>query len=355
MMVKDSIFPEEERTDIASLYEREIKELLSEAGEPAYRAGQIYKWIHEKRAISFEEMTNLPASLRSRLKETAWLPDPAVAARQISETDGTQKFAFRMRDGQIIESVFMPYKHGNSVCVSSQAGCRMGCHFCASTIGGLIRNLTASEILAQVYSIERITKERVGNVVVMGTGEPLDNYEQVVRFIRIMSDEAAGGISQRAITVSTCGLVPMIDRLAEEKLQITLALSLHAPEDALRRTMMPVAHRYTIAETIAACDRYFAATGRRVSYEYALIAGVNDTPQSADRLIRLLSGKNCHVNLIPVNPVRERNYRRSSRAHAEEFKIRLEKSGINATIRRGMGADIDSACGQLRRRFQEKA
>ena len=343
------------KTDIASLSLSEIKALLSAAGEPAYRAGQIYQWIHEKRAASFDEMTNLPASLRRKLAETAWLPELTVEAHQISKADGTQKFAFGMYDGQIIESVFMPYRHGNSVCVSSQAGCRMGCRFCASTIGGLIRNLTASEILSQVYSIERITKERVSNVVVMGTGEPLDNFEQVVRFIRLLSDPAAGGISQRSITVSTCGLVPMIDRLAEEKLQITLALSLHAPEDALRRTMMPIANRYTIEETLAACDRYFDATGRRVSYEYALIAGVNDTPEMADRLIRLLAGRNCHVNLIPVNPVRERAYKRSSRVHSEEFKIRLEKSGINATIRRGMGADIDSACGQLRRRVQENA
>ena len=344
----------EEKLDIKSLLLPELEEQICRMGEKKFRAKQIYGWLHQQKAVSFAEMGNLPLSLRKKLEETCRIPSLKTAARQISALDGTRKYAFALEDGNIIESVWMQYHHGNSVCISSQVGCRMGCRFCASTLDGLARNLSASEMLEQVYAIQRDTGERVTNVVVMGTGEPLDNREQLVRFVRILSDENGGGISQRNITVSTCGLVPEIRKLAEEKLQITLVLSLHAPDDALRRTMMPIANRYTIAECLDACDDYFRETGRRISYEYSLVKGVNDSLTHADRLAVLLKGKNCHVNLIPVNPIRERDYREPLPESVSRFKKRLEIHGINATIRRRMGADIDSACGQLRRKAAGK-
>jgi len=251
----------------------------------------------------------------------------------------------------MIESVLMRYHHGNSVCISSQAGCRMGCKFCASAIGGLVRNLSVSEMLGQVYQIQRITGERVANVVIMGTGEPLDNYENFVQFIRMLSDEHGLNISQRNITASTCGIVPKIKELAEEKLQITLALSLHGATQEKRAGLMPVANKYPLVEVLAACDEYFAKTGRRVTYEYSLVQGVNDTQADADELVKLLKDRNCHLNLILVNPIAEEDFQRPSRKNALNFKNKLEKSGINVTIRREMGADIDGACGQLRRRY----
>ena len=257
-------------------------------------------------------------------------------------------------DGNVIESVLMRYHHGNSVCISSQVGCRMGCRFCASTIGGLTRCLKPSEMLDQIYRIQADTGERVANVVVMGTGEPMDNYDNLVRFVRILTDENGLGISQRNVTVSTCGIVPKMYDLAEEKLQITLALSLHAPNDEKRQELMPIANKYSMDEVLDACRNYFDKTGRRITFEYSLVAGVNDSEEDARQLAGRIKGINCHVNLIPVNPIKERSYVRSTRQAVENFKIKLEKYGINVTIRREMGSDIDGACGQLRKSYMEK-
>ena len=253
----------------------------------------------------------------------------------------------------MIESVFMKYNYGNSICISSQAGCRMGCRFCASTIGGLVRNLTASEMLEQVYAAMRITGERISNIVVMGTGEPLDNYDNLIRFIKIISDEAGYNISQRNITVSSCGIVPRIYDLADENLTITFALSLHAPTDIERKELMPIASRYSLAETIDACKAYFDKTGRRITFEYSLVKGKNDSIEHAEKLAGLLHGINCHVNLIPINPVRERDFEQSDNDSVQKFKLALEKKSINGTIRKSMGSDIDAACGQLRRKYAE--
>lgn len=340
-------------TDIKSMNMEELKELMTTLGEKPFRAKQIYSWLHEHMVNSYEEMTNLPAALREKLKEF-----PVTALEmvdvQISKLDGTRKYLFRLGDGNVIESVFMRYKHGNSVCISSQAGCRMGCRFCASTIGGLTRNLLASEMLDQVYQIQKLTGERVSNVVVMGTGEPLDNYENLLRFIHILTEEGGIHISQRNLTVSTCGLVPRIYDLAGEKLQMTLAISLHAPNDAKRQELMPIAKRYSMDELLEACRHYFRETGRRITFEYSLVAGVNDSQEDAAELAERIGGMNCHVNLIPVNPIKERSFVRSNRKAVESFKIKLEKCGINGTIRREMGSDIDGACGQLRKTYMEK-
>ena len=273
---------------------------------------------------------------------------------RISGVDGTRKYLFCLEDGNVIESVLMRYKHGNSVCVSSQAGCRMGCRFCASTLNGLARNLRASEILEQVYRIQRDTGERVSNVVIMGSGEPMDNYENVVRFIRLLSAPEGLNISQRNITVSTCGLVPQIYRLAEEGLQITLALSLHAPSDEVRRELMPIANRYPLREVLDACGNYYEKTGRRLTFEYSLVKGVNDNLEEAKALARLIGGYHGHVNLIPVNPIKERDYVQSNREAVEAFKNYLERQGINVTVRREMGRDIGGACGQLRKSYMDR-
>ena len=268
----------------------------------------------------------------------------------MSREDGTRKYLFRLSDGNLVESVFMKYRHGNSVCISSQVGCRMGCKFCASTLDGLERNLTGAEMLEQIYAVTKDTGERISNVVVMGTGEPLDNYENLLRFIRMLTDKNGLNISQRNITVSTCGLVPEMYRLAEEKLQITLALSLHAVTDETRREMMPIANRYTIGELMEACAYYFNKTGRRITFEYALAGGVNDSEEAAEALAALAKPLGCHINLIPINPVKERNFVESRQSQIRAFKNKLEKNQINVTIRREMGRDIDGACGQLRRR-----
>ena len=274
-----------------------------------------------------------------------------VAAHQISRKDPTEKFLFELEDGNMIESVLMKYEYGNSVCISSQAGCRMGCRFCASTIGGLKRNLAVSEMLRQIYQVQKLSGERVSNIVVMGTGEPLDNYENFVKFIHMISDEHGLHISQRSITASTCGIVPKMHALAEENLQITLALSLHGSSQEKRQKLMPVANRYELSEVLAACDHYFEKTGRRVTFEYSLVKGVNDQAEDVRELTALLKHRNCHVNLIPVNPIKERDYQRPAAENALDFKNKLEKNGINVTIRRERGSDIDGACGQLRRRY----
>lgn len=342
------------KIDIKSLTLQELRELLTEWGEKPFRAKQIYEWLHVRQVTSFEEMTNLSKQLRERLAESCILVVLTKDLVQISKQDGTRKYLFALPDGNMIESVLMKYKHGNSVCVSSQVGCRMGCRFCASTLDGLVRNLSASEILEQIYRIGADIGERISNVVVMGSGEPLDNYDNLVRFIRMLSDENGLNISQRNITVSTCGIVPKIYELAEEQFQITLALSLHASSQEKRKELMPVANKYELSEVLEACRAYFEKTGRRITFEYSLVGGVNDTKEDVERLCTLVKGMNCHINLIPVNPIKEREYVQSGQHEILNFKNNLEKNGINVTIRREMGRDIDGACGQLRKRFLER-
>lgn len=342
-----------EKTDIKSLSYKELQNEVEALGEKKFRAKQLYQWMHEKLAGSYEEMTNLPKGFREKLKEQYSYTCLEMVDRKISQIDGTEKYLFRLEDGNVIESVLMRYHHGNSVCISSQVGCRMGCRFCASTLGGLTRNLKASEMLDQVYRIQHISGERVSNLVVMGTGEPLDNYDNLIRFIRILSDEQGLNISQRNITVSTCGIVENIRRLADEKLQITLALSLHASSQEKRKELMPIAYKYELKDVLDACRYYFEQTGRRLTFEYSLVGGVNDRDEDARELAKLVGDVNCHVNLIPVNPIKERDFVQPDRSVSEAFKNKLEKNHINVTIRREMGRDINGACGQLRKSYME--
>ena len=343
--------PEKPCTDIKSMTLDDLGQLVREKSLPAFRAKQIFQWLHVRQVRGYEEMTNLPAKLREELAAEYPLATAAVRDRQISRVDGTQKFLFEMPDGCLVESVFMRYRFGNSVCISSQVGCRMGCSFCASTLHGLVRSLTASEMLEQIYAVMRETGERVSHVVVMGMGEPLDNYDNLVRFLRLLTDPAGMHLSQRSITVSTCGIVPNIYRLAQEGLQITLALSLHAATDEQRRAIMPIANRYTIPELMKACETYFRRTGRQITFEYSLIRDVNDSDTDAAGLAGLALPLQAHVNLIPVNPVRERGYRHPDSAHVQAFKKKLENHGVNVSIRRALGRDIEGACGQLRNRY----
>ncbi|MFR3727349.1 23S rRNA (adenine(2503)-C(2))-methyltransferase RlmN [Lacrimispora sp.] len=342
------------KTDIKSLDLEKLISYMVSIGEKPFRAKQLYEWMHKKLASDYDEMTNLPKSLKEKLLQSAAFTSLVVVEEKISKIDGTRKYLFGLSDGNIIESVLMKYNHGNSVCISSQVGCRMGCRFCASTLDGLERNLTASEMLDQIYRIQKATGERVSNVVVMGSGEPMDNYDNLIDFIRLLTDENGLNISQRNITVSTCGLVPEIRKLAEEDLQITLALSLHAPNDQVRRSLMPIANRYSLAEVLPACQEYFEKTGRRLTFEYSLVSGVNDNLKEAAALSALLKGLHGHVNLIPVNPIKERDYVQSDKKAILDFKNYLEKNGINVTIRREMGRDINGACGQLRKSFINK-
>ena len=344
-----------EKVDVKSLNLKELEEFLLSLGEKKFRAKQIYEWMHIHHVTSFDEMTNLSKNLRETLKEKADLIVLEEELVQISKIDGTRKYLFALADGNMIESVLMKYKHGNSVCVSSQVGCRMGCRFCASTLDGLVRNLTPSEILEQIYRIQESIGERISNVVVMGSGEPMDNYDNIVKFIELLTDEHGLHISQRNLTVSTCGLVPRMKQLADLKLQITLALSLHASSQEKRKELMPVANSYELSEVLDACRYYFDKTGRRITFEYSLVAGVNDQPDDIRELTTILKGRNCHLNLIPVNPIKERDFKKPDRKNALEFKNKLEKNGINVTIRRERGSDIDGACGQLRRRHAAKS
>ncbi|MBE5856067.1 MAG: 23S rRNA (adenine(2503)-C(2))-methyltransferase RlmN [Lachnospiraceae bacterium] len=343
-----------DKKDIKSFSFDELNNEIVSMGEKSFRAKQIYDWLHVKLVRSFDEMTNLSNDLRGRLKENYTLTTLEIVKVQESKIDGTRKYLFKLPDGNLIESVWMIYKHGNSVCVSSQVGCRMGCKFCASTIDGLERNLSSSEILDQIYAITLDTKERVSNVVVMGSGEPMDNYDNTVKFVKMLSDEHGLNISQRNITVSTCGLVPRIYELADEDLSITLAISLHATTDEKRRSLMPIANKYSIREIKEACLHYFDKTGRRLTFEYSLVGGVNDTDEDAEELADILREVNGHVNLIPVNPIKERDYVSSTDKRVAAFKNKLEKKQINVTIRREMGRDIDGACGQLRRSFLQE-
>lgn len=341
------------KKDIKSMTLEELTKELATLGEKPFRAKQIYDWLHVKMATDFEQMSSLSRDLRARLSQCCSITALKTVGERISAADGTRKYLFGLEDGNVIESVWMQYHHGNSVCISSQVGCRMGCRFCASTLDGLERNLRPSEMLDQIYRIQSITGERVSNVVVMGSGEPMDNYDNVVRFLRLISHEKGLNISQRNLTVSTCGIVPGILQFAEEGLQVTLALSLHAPNDEVRKTLMPIANRYHLEDVLKACRVYFEKTGRRLTFEYSLVKGVNDNLKEAAALTGLLKNQHGHVNLIPVNPIKERDYVQSDRKAVEAFKKYLENHGINATVRREMGRDIGGACGQLRKSYME--
>lgn len=340
--------------DIRSCDEKEMEEIALSLGEKAFRGKQLFQWIHDKRVGCFDEMSNLSTSFREKLKEKYVISGVTIVEKQRSQRGDTAKYLFALPDGNVIESVWMKYHHGNSVCISSQVGCRMGCTFCASTLTGLTRNLTAGEMLSQIYEIQRETGERVSHVIVMGMGEPFDNYDNLLRFIRLISHEKGVHISQRNITVSTCGLVEQMRQLAEQRLQITLAISLHAPNDEIRRRTMPVAKSYGMDEIMDACREYFQKTGRRITFEYSMIRGVNDRVEHAVELAERIRGMNCHVNLIPLNEVKERECLRSAEEDIRRFKLTLEKNLINVTIRREMGSDIDAACGQLRKKFLTK-
>ncbi len=343
-----------EQLDIKSQSLSELKRTVEGLSEKPFRAKQIYEWLHKKQADSFQEMTNLSVGLREKLERNCQILSLKVLEVQTSKLDGTQKYLFALPDGNVVESVLMKYRHGNSVCISSQVGCKMGCRFCASTIGGWTRNLLPSEMLDQVYKIQKFSKERVSNVVVMGTGEPLDNYDNLLRFIRMLSDENGLHISQRNITVSTCGIVPRMYDLAGEDLQITLAISLHASNQQKREKLMPVAKKYSLEELMGACRNYFEKTGRRLTFEYSLVGGENDSQEDAEELAHLIKGLNCHINLIPVNPIKERSYVQSDKKVIANFQNKLEKYQINVTIRREMGRDIGGACGQLRKSYIDK-
>ena len=338
-----------DKKDIKSMTMEELTEDFLSMGEKKFRAGQVYEWLHQKLVGDFSQMTNISKQLQEKLAERYVCEHLQAVEVLTSRIDGTKKFLFGLSDGNVVESVWMKYKHGNSVCISSQVGCRMGCRFCASTLDGLERNLRPSEMLEQIYRITELTGERVSNIVIMGTGEPLDNFDNLIRFLKLICDEKGLHISQRNITISTCGLVPRMKELADMQMQMTLALSLHASNQEKRKALMPIANRYDIHEAVDACAYYFEKTGRRITFEYALVGGVNDTREDAEELSALIGELNCHVNLIPVNPIKERSYVQSERRQIEAFKNKLEKNGINVTIRREMGRDINGACGQLRR------
>lgn len=339
--------------DIKSMNVPELEGLLAHWGQPKFRAKQIFSWLHDKRVLTFGEMTNLPAALREKLETECAITSLEVERKLVSQLDGTVKYLYRLPDGQHVESVRMQYEHGISLCISSQVGCKMGCAFCASTKAGFVRNLTASEILEQVYAAGRDAGERIGSIVMMGIGEPLDNFDNVMRFLELVADPNGLNLSHRHISLSTCGVVDRIRELAEKDLQITLSISLHATDDEARSAIMPVNRRWQIGELLDACREYTDRTHRRISYEYALISGVNDSRRQAEELAGLLKGMLCHVNLIPVNYVREAGYEKSPRKRVYEFQKVLNDRGINATVRRTLGADINAACGQLRREAEQ--
>lgn len=340
-------------TDLKSMLPKEIEEYLVNIGEKPFRAKQIFRWISSgEREI--DNMTDLSVALREKLKADCFITEAKIVSKLVSRIDGTVKYLFELADGEKIETVFMRYKYGNTVCVSTQAGCRMGCTFCASPLNGFRRNLTPAEILEQIMAAMRDTGERVKGVVLMGIGEPLDNYDNVLRFLELVHHPDGLNISHRHISLSTCGLVDKIDRLADEHLQITLSVSLHAPNDDIRRATMPVARKYPYETLIAACKRYTEKTSRRISFEYALISGVNDSDENAHQLGRTLSGMLCHVNLIPVNEVKERGYKKSTRQQVARFTEILNSYKINTTVRRKLGGDINASCGQLRAEHREE-
>lgn len=331
----------------------ELSQWMEHNKESKFRSKQVMSWIY-KGIFTFDEMKNIPKNLKEKLNNNFYIQIPKVAYEYISKVDGTRKFLLEFKDGNIIECVVMKYKHGNSICVSTQVGCLMGCKFCASTVNGKVRDLTAGEILSQVILSQNIIGERISNIVLMGSGEPLDNYDNVVKFIRLSNAEYGLNIGQRHITLSTCGIVPNIYKLAEEDLSITLAISLHAFSDEKRKLIMPIANKYSISEILEACKKYIDKTGRRISFEYSLVKGVNDSMEDAKSLGKLLHGIMCHVNLIPVNTVVENDFKRSTNQTIEDFEKTLKKTGIEVTVRREMGSDINAACGQLRRSYINK-
>lgn len=330
----------------------QFKQWLKENNEKQFRADQVFDWIY-KDVWNFSLMKNIPSALREKLESNFYFGIPEIVDKYVSEKDGTTKFLYRFSDGNIIEAVVMKYEYGYSICVSTQVGCSMGCKFCASTIGGMIRNLTSGEILSEVLVAQKEIGERISNVVLMGSGEPLQNYDNVLKFIKIINSDYGLNIGQRHITLSTCGIVPDIIRLADEKLQITLAISLHAPNDVIRKSTMPVANLYSINDIMDACKYYINVTGKRITFEYALIKDVNDSSENAEELSKLLKGMLCHVNLIPVNEIKENKFRKSEKGKVEHFTSILKKNNIEATIRRKMGDDINAACGQLRKNYIE--
>ncbi len=335
-----------EKIDILSLTREELTAELTALGEKAFRAKQIYDWLHVKKVKDFSQMSNISAQLRDTLERKFCLKSLIIKKKLVSEIDNTVKYLYGMPDGESVETVLMEYKHGNSLCISTQVGCRMGCRFCASTIAGFVRHLLPSEMLLQIYETERDSGRHVDSIVLMGIGEPLDNYDNVMKFLTLLNNEG-DGMSLRHISLSTCGIVDRIYDLAELKTGLTLSISLHAATDEKRSSIMPINKKYNLEQLMKACRDYFKKTGRRISFEYSLIEGVNDTEQSADELIKLLGGMLCHVNLIPINEIRERDFKKSR--YVEKFRKRLTDAGINATVRRTLGADISAACGQLRR------
>jgi len=337
------------KKDILSLDLTELTSEITASGLPKFRATQIYRWLHKVGVTSFSEMTDLSLSLREALDDSFVIFSCNIEKKLVSEYDSTMKYLFKLHDGEFVESVLMKYKYGYTVCVSSQVGCRMGCKFCASTLSGVVRNLTASEILSQIYAIQRDNDIRVSHIVMMGMGEPLDNYDNVIKFLHLISDENGLNISMRHISLSTCGVVTGIYKLMDENLPLTLSISLHAPTDEIRTSMMPVNKKWNISQLIKACKDYTQKTSRRISFEYALVSGVNDSVDCAKKLGSLLKGMLCHINLIPVNEVKETGCKESSPADVKRFAATLEKMGFAVTVRRKLGSDIDAACGQLRR------
>ena len=339
--------------NLKSMTQPEIGAVLKELGQPAFRAKQVYTWLH-KGVRSYDEMTNLPKSLRDVLAETYPICAPEVVRKQESQKDGTIKYLWKLSDGNCVETVLMRYHYGNTVCISTEVGCKMGCAFCASTLGGLVRKLEPFEMLDQVLFTQVDSGLPIGHIVLMGIGEPLDNFDNVMRFLELVNSQDGMNISMRHISLSTCGLVPGIDKLAEKKLQLTLSVSLHAPTDEIRNTIMPVNKAYPTEELLAACRRYYDKTGRRISFEYAMINGVNDTEEAAKILLKRLRGMGAHMNLIPLNHVEESPLKPSTKQAVKRFQEILEEGGIPATVRRTLGGDIDASCGQLRRKYTKE-
>lgn len=337
-----------QKTCISSYTLEQLAERLKAMGQPAFRAKQIFHWLHQKLVTEFSAMTDQPKALLAKLEEEYYIAAPVIQRRQQSK-DGTVKYLFRLADGNCIETVVMRYNYGNTVCVSTQVGCRMGCRFCASTQAGRVRNLEAGEIAAEIYAAQKDIGERISHIVLMGIGEPLDNFDNVMDFLTIISSPEGVNIGMRNISLSTCGIAPQIDKLAEKKLQLTLSISLHAPNNAMRSQMMPVNDAYPVEELIAACRRYQKVTGRRISFEYSMVRGVNDSPATAKELAKLIRGMGAHVNLIPINPVDGSPYSATDAENVKRFQNMLTDLGVNATVRRRLGSDISAACGQLRR------
>lgn len=340
------------KPEIKNLTLAELEQTMLDLGEPKFRGKQVYSWLH-RAAPDFAAMTNLPLSLREKLADRFLLTCPTVVRKQESALDGTVKYLWRLYDGNCVETVLMRYHHGNTVCISSEVGCPMGCAFCASTIGGLVRRLSAGEILDEVLFTQADSGQEISNIVLMGIGEPLDNYDNVTRFLELVNSHEGANIGMRHISLSTCGVVPKIRALAESELQLTLSVSLHAPDDETRNRIMPVNRTWNVEALLSACRDYFKATGRRISFEYAMIRGVNDSPEAAGLLIRRLHGMAAHVNLIPLNHVDESPFEPSERQTVLRFQKQLEDSGIACTVRRTLGSDIDASCGQLRRKYRQ--